>query len=310
MSKSKRWLQLIHEVEVRPGQTGKQLADRFECSERTIMRDIRHLEEQVGLVIASENGYRFLNKPFLPPLALTWDEVVAIILAQSLAQRQLDLRTSGSLANAVEKMRRGMAGAEKRVAERVQQQTVVLPSAATEADTAVTLLSELTRATQENLEISFWYQGRSDSAAEHRRVEPAGMSFQDGRWYLLAYDLARKGERTFRLGRMSGLVVSGNRFVPKISFSADKAAFHQWDLGEGEPVELKLRVSAGLARWFEENKPHPTVSVDDAIVTLSVNAPEAFLRWFASLDDAELISPGWCRERLVKRLETLRGMYS
>ena len=309
MSKFQRCLQLIHEVEVRPGQSGKQLADRFECSERTIMRDIRHLEEQVGLIITNENGYRFFNKPFLPPLALTWDEVVAVILAQSLAQRQLDARTSAWLSNAVEKMRRGMAGAEKRVAERVKQQTVVLPSAATESDTAVTLLSELTRATQENLEISFWYQGRSDAEPEQRWAEPAGMSFQESRWYLLAYDLAREGERTFRLGRMSGLVVSATRFVPKITFSADKAAFHQWDLGSGDPVELTLNVSPGLARWFEENKPHPTVSCDDTTVTLSVNDPEAFLRWFASLDDAELIAPQWCREKLAERLEGLAKLY-
>lgn len=309
MSKSQRWLQLIHEVEVRPGQTGRQLAERFKCSERTLMRDFRHLEDELGLIIASENGYRFLNKPFLPPLALTWDEVVAVILAQSLAQRQLDPRTSEALARVVEKMRRGMAGKEKRVAERVEKHTAVVPSAATEADTAVTLLTELTRATQENLEVNFLYQGRSDQAPEPRRVEPLGMSFQENRWYLHAYDLAREGERTFRLGRMSELKVSQTRFVPRVAFSADKAAFHQWDLGTGDPVDLTFTVSPGLARWFEENKPHPSVAVQGSTVTLSVNDPEAFLRWFASLDDAELTGPTEWRDWLKERLERLSRMY-
>lgn len=309
MSKSQRWLQLIHEVEVRPGQTGRQLADRFECSERTILRDIRHLEEQLGLIITNEDGYRFLNKPFLPPLALTWDEVVAVILAQGLAQRQLDPRAAEALAQVVEKMRRGMAGATKRVAERVQKYTAILPSATTEADTAATLLTDLTRATEENLELSFLYQGRADQAPELRTVEPLGMSFQENRWYLHAFCLTRQSPRTFRLGRMSSLQVSAKRFVPRVAFSAEKAAFHQWDLGTGDPVELTLRVSPGLARWFEENRPHPSVCVSDTTVTLSVNDPEAFLRWFCSLDDAELIAPEWCRQMLQVRLARLDGMY-
>ncbi len=309
MSKSQRWLQLIHEVEVRPGQTGKQLADRFEVSERTIMRDIRHLEEQLGLIITSEDGYRFFNKPFLPPLALSWDEVVAVILAQSLAQKQLDPKTSKSLSKAVDKMRRGMGSVEKHTAEQVVKHTTVVPNGATEADTSNTLLHELTRATQQHLEVSFSYQGRDDQAPEQRRAEPLGLSFQDGRWYLHAYDLVRQGSRTFRLGRMTHLTVTSNRFVPKETFSAEKATFHQWDLGEAEPVELTLSVSTGLARWFEENKPHPSVTVQGTTITLSVNDPLAFLRWFASLDDAELTGPIHYRQALRERFERLRDAY-
>ena len=309
MSKSQRWLQLIQEVEVRPGQTGKQLADRFEVSERTIMRDIRHLEEQLGLIITSEDGYRFFSKPFLPPLALSWDEVVAVILAQSLAQKHLDPKSSESLSSAVDKMRRGMASKEKHTAEQLTKHTAVVPNGATGADTSTTLLHELTRATQEHLEIAFAYQGRDDQAPEPRRVEPLGLSFQDGRWYLHAFDLARQGSRTFRLGRMSQLGITQTRFVPKEAFSAEKATFHQWDLGEGDPIELTLSVSSGLARWFEENKPHPSVSVQNTTVTLSVNDPLAFLRWFASLDDAELTGPVHCRKVLRERFERLRDAY-
>jgi hypothetical protein len=57
-----------------------------------------------------------------------------------------------------------------------------------------------------------------------------------------------------------------------------------------------------LARWFEENKPHPSVKVDGLKATITVSDPKAFLRFFASLDDAELLSPApyrdWFRERL------------
>jgi predicted DNA-binding transcriptional regulator YafY len=308
MSKSQRWFQLIDEVSVRPGQTARQLAERFERSERTIQRDIDDLKE-IGIVILSENGYRFLTKPFLQPLALNREEVVAIMLAQQLAQRQLDPKAGEALSRAVDKMKRGMGGPEKRTADGVERNTAVVTSGATESDVTPTLLTELTQAVQERLEVELSYQGRDDQAPEQRHVEPLGLSFQEGRWYLHGFDLRKNGDRTFRLGRIKSLKVSQRRFVPKSAFSAEKATFHQWDLGEGEPVELTMTVSAGLARWFDENKPHPTVKVVGTTVTLSVNDPDAYLRWFASLDDAELVSPTACRERLHDRLENLRTVY-
>ena len=308
MSKSQRWFQLINEVSVRPGQTGKQLAERFGRTERTILRDIEQLDA-IGVIIHNENGYRFFTKPTMGPLALTREEVIAVMLAQQIAHRHLDPQASEALGSAVDKMRRGLSGMEKRTAEGVEKHTAVVPSGATGADVTHTLITELSQAVHEHLEVQFSYRGRDDEAAELRTVEPLGLSFQEGRWYLHGFCLLRHGERTFRLGRISGLRVTGRRFEPRLSFSVEKATFHQWDLGEGEPVQLTFTVSPGLARWFEENKPHPTVKVTDQTVTLSVNDPDAFLRWFTSLDDAELVAPAHLRSHLHQRLSDLSGRY-
>jgi predicted DNA-binding transcriptional regulator YafY len=309
MTKTQRWFKLINEIHVRSGQTGKQLAEKFGRTERTIQRDIDELAE-IGIVIVNHNGYRFLSKPYLPPLALSREEVLAIMLARQLAQRQLDPQARDALSQAVDKMRRGMGGTEQRTAEGVEKHIAVLPSGATDADVTQTLLSELSHAVNEQLTVEFSYQGREDKPVEQRRVEPLGLSFQESRWYLHAYDQARQGERTFRLGRMTDLTVTSQRFEPQGDFSAEKAAFHQWDLGEGDPVQLTMNVTPGLARWFAENKPHPTVNVDGTTVTLSVNDPNAFLRWFASLDGAELLEPAWCRDRLAERLARVRALYA
>lgn len=308
MSQSQRWLTLVHEIDVRPGQTAKQLAEKLGCSMRTIQRDIDRLPD-LGFVAHNESGYRFFDKPFLSPLALTREEVVSVILAQRLAARQLDGRAVKALENAVDKMRRGFCAQDKIMAEKIEGRTAVVPGADTEADVARDHLQDLTDAVQRHQQVLFDYQGRDDQAKEERHVEPLGLSFQDSRWYLHAYDLKRKGERTFRLGRMSALRVTSVRFEPKIKFTAEHATFHQWDLGEGDPVELTLTVSSGLARWFEENKPHPSILVQGNLVTLSVNDPESFLRWFASLDDAELTSPPHFRDSLHRRLNRLRDLY-
>ena len=308
MAKSQRWFALITEIDVRPGQTTKQLAEKFGCSLRTIQRDIDQLPD-LGFVPYNDDGYRFRHKPFLSPLALTRDEVVSIILAQRLAARQLDGKASKALGAAVDKMRRGMCAQDKIMAEKIEDRTAVLPGGDTSLDVGNDQFQELTDAVQRHQQITFDYQGRDDQAKEERHVEPLGLSFQDGRWYLHAFDIRRDGERTFRLGRMSQLRVSSVRFEPKVKFTTEKAAFHQWDLGEGDPVELNLTTTPGLARWFEENKPHPSVTVTGKQVTLTVNDPDSFLRWFASLDDAELTSPAHCRDRLRARLSDLHSRY-
>lgn len=309
MSKTQRWFQLVSEVSVRPGQTGQQLAERFGKSERTILRDIEQLQ-QIGLVIHNENGYRFLTQPYLQPLALSREEVVAIMLAQQLAQSHLDPKAADALSKAVDKMRRGMGGAEQRAADGVQQSTAILPAGATQADITSTLLSELSHAVAERWRVTFNYQAREAEQPQPRRVEPLGLSNQEGRWYLHGFCIARQADRTFRLGRISGLRVERDKFEPRAVFSSDKAAFHQWDLGgAAQATTLTMNVSASLARWFNENRPHPTTRVEGTTVSLSVNDPDAYLRWFASLDDAELTDPPECRERLRNRLDKLRSVY-
>lgn len=309
MSKSQRWFELIDEVSVRPGQTGKQLAERFGRSERTILRDIDHLKE-IGLVIHNENGYRFFTKPYLQPLALSREEVVAVMLAQQLAQRHLDPSAAEALTRAVDKMRRGMGGVEQRAADQVEKSTAVLPGGATLGDITSTLLSELSHAVAERRVVSFSYQAREAEAPEPRKVEPLGLSNQEGRWYMHGFCLAREADRTFRLGRITELRLEHQRFEPRAAFSAEKAAFHQWDLGDNaQATTLRMSVSPSLARWFREHRPHPSTRVEDTTVTLSVNDPDAYLRWFASLDDAELMEPAECRERLRTRFERLRAVY-
>ncbi|RJN31333.1 WYL domain-containing protein [Nesterenkonia natronophila] len=53
--------------------------------------------------------------------------------------------------------------------------------------------------------ITFRYTGRGRRQAETRRVVPLGMGVR-GHWYLLAHDLDRDAQRTFRLDRVSGTI--------------------------------------------------------------------------------------------------------
>ena len=306
---NQRLFQLINEVRARPGQTAKALAEKFGCSERAIQRDFAKRLPDLGVRAVNNRGYRFEHDPHLKPLALSSEEIVSLILAEQLAQEHLDDSVRGPLKTAVDKLKRQFCNQDRVTAQKIEERTVVEPGPETEADTSSALLAGLTEAVSRQQEITFAYQGRDDQACEKRHAEPIGLFFQEGRWYLHAFDLNRQGIRTFRLSRMNELVLSAKRFEARAKFDADIASFHEWDIGDRESTEFELEVSAGLARWFHENKPHPTVKVEGTKVTLKVTDPQAFLRWFASLDGAELLTPLRYRSVFQNRLRTLAQSY-
>lgn len=309
MKVAERLLALVQEIEVRPGQSAPCLAEKFRCSPRTIERDVHERFPLIGVVAVNQNGYRFLQKPHLRALALTHEELVSIILAHKVASPSLDDKISAALGRVLDKIRSGLPSWDKTTAEILGKRTSANASPETQADTSSTLFDALTEAVTQQRGIEFRYQGRKDQDDQLRRVEPLGIFFQDKRWYLQAYDLDREGIRTFRLARMSALRVTEVTFEPRAQFSQESAAFHQYDIADGEPVTLRLMLRPSLARWFEENKPHPSVRVDNTDVTISVSNPEAFLRWFASLDGAQVLGPPKYRDWFVDRLKNISQLY-
>lgn len=64
-------------------------------------------------------------------------------------------------------------------------------------------LAACASAIYERQALTFRYRGAADSAEARRTVLPRGLRSEEDSWYLDAWDLDRRGERTFRLDRMS-----------------------------------------------------------------------------------------------------------
>lgn len=71
--------------------------------------------------------------------------------------------------------------------------------------------------------LSFDYQGTRDTAPRTRRVKPAALNPNDGRWTLDAYDLDADGDRTFYLANMTKLALLGEALPRDASLDAADA---------------------------------------------------------------------------------------
>lgn len=159
-------------------------------------------------------------------------------------------------------------------------------------------------AIRHSAEVTFSYRGSP------RHLDPAGLRFRQGQWYLVGFDRDRGEARTFRVDRIEGSPEPGPPDSARLpdGFDVD-AAFGRdpWQFGAGEETAVDVLVDAALAGRVVAELGQPAVveeREDGAVVVrLAVTDEEALLRWVLDLlDHAEVIGPAAVRARVVKRL--------
>jgi proteasome accessory factor B len=146
-----------------------------------------------------------------------------------------------------------------------------------------------------------------------RRVDPYGLSYRDGRWYLAGFDHARDGERLFRTDRISG----------RVELEAAPGAFRRpegapagpappWRLGDDEEIAVDLKVDASQAQWARAlaGEGSVTGTGPDGTTYLRLRVTNrAALRGFVFgfLDHAEVLGPPEVRDEIVQWLCAIEG---
>lgn len=258
-STSSRTLRLLSLLQTHRYWSGAELADRLEISLRTLRRDIDRLRE-LGYPVRADRGvgggYQLAPGAALPPLVLDDEEAVALAVG-------LLAGAGGSLSGIAEASVRALAKVVQVMPQRLRRRVEALRSATTApawsdiapaADPAA--LVALAQACRDDDRVTFGYQS-GDGTESDRRVEPVQLVSAGGRWYLLAYDLARADWRIFRLDRIRRPTATGARFRRRTVPGGDPAAYVRRRLeraDEVRSVSADLRadgedVRRRLGRW-------------------------------------------------------------
>lgn len=216
-----RVLTLLEILQARDRVSGAELAARLEVDLRTVQRYIVRLKD-LNIPIDSSPGvggaYRLRPGFRLPPLLLTNEEAFALSLGLR-ALRQIGLAAfAPATESALEKLRRVLPNALKESIRTVEDVVAIEPGPWVVA-TPVECLIRAASAIRACRRIRFHYQAHG-GAASHRQIEPYAVMHFDGRWYLIGHCLSRKALRTFRLDRVSNLVVGTASFRRPVGFDA------------------------------------------------------------------------------------------
>lgn len=295
-----------------------EIAERVGMSVRTVYRDLRAIDEEIGVPVWAEGGRWGIDqeKAFLPPLKLTQGEAMAVVLAARLMVRYAD-KYDPDLAAAFEKLEQGLPPA---LAEHVERTLDVL-SKAPRDELFSTNVRLLTRAWAERRVVVIDYEPAPyDRGAARRRatvrpylLEP---SLQTHALYLIGFDEDRQGLRTFKIERIRTASLTPRTFEPPDAAATTTALRAAWDIiADQEPVEVVLRFAPRVASRVLEATWHPTQSV--------ATDTDGSLRWRATVsgtieirlwilawgDDVEVLLPRSLRTDVAATLARAATRY-
>ncbi|MFD7079675.1 helix-turn-helix transcriptional regulator [Streptomyces sp. NPDC059918] len=237
-----------------------ELAARLEVDERTVRRYADHLldlDVPVESVRGRHGGYRIASGHRMPPLMLSDDEALAVLLGL-LAGRRAGLTTATGSASetAAAKIRRVLPERLGRRLDAVLGSLAFTSPPGTSAAPESAVLLSIADAVRHHRPVTIRYTA-ADGRAGERTVHPYGLVAHAGRWYVTGGDPAAGEDRTFRLDRISDVRALPGSFDPPAGsdpaervLSAIASAPHRYEVTarvRGTAEYVRARLPAGIA---------------------------------------------------------------
>lgn len=247
-----RILSALELLQARARMTGAELAAQLGVDRRTVRRYMTALEE-LGVPIGAERGrdgaYFLVAGYKVPPMMFTDEEALVLSLGL-VAARGLGLTSaSPASASAQAKLERVMPARLKQRAQAIHQ-TVALEPARQRSAAQVdgTVLAHLSWAAQQRARVRVRYQPASGPASE-RELDPYGLGFRGGRWYVVGWCHQRAALRSFRVDRIRHLEPLQASFERPVGFDVmQHLTTSIASLPRAHTIEVRLDTSAEVAR--------------------------------------------------------------
>ena len=242
------------------GATVDAIAGFVAMSRRTVYRDLRALEGEIGIPLWSEAGrWGIVEGAFLPPLRLTLDEAVAFFFAARLTAQFAD-RYDPDMGAAFQKLAEILPSVVARHLER----TIDVLAGRPPDERMTRHLRLLARAWAERRVVEITYDPAAYSPGRpprRSRVHPYLLeaSATTRGLYLIGFDESRAATRTFKLQRILGMSLAPETFDPPDPALVQEGLDRAWGvIADQEEVEVELRFDSEIAGLVAETAWHPT----------------------------------------------------
>jgi predicted DNA-binding transcriptional regulator YafY len=316
MNRTDRLVAMVMHLQGRRLVRAEDMAAHFEVSVRTIYRDIAALGE-AGVPIAGEArvGYSLVQGYHLPPVMLTGDEAAALFVGGELVRQFADASLGGPIDSALDKLRAVLPRDRQEQVARLTRQTVVVSrrgQAAVDPAAQPWLLAvQRGVALRRVLRLAYRAAGRTEETL--REVEPLGIVFYGGAWYLVAWCRLRQDYRHFRTDRVRRLEMLPETLPARPEFSLAEHLAQKTECAEtvSARVWLAARVqdrarAESYATLVEEGRRD-----GGAEFSLHTFSLEWLARWLLTFGrDAEALAPAELRELVRAEAEAVAARHA
>jgi proteasome accessory factor B len=293
-----------------------EIAELTGMTTRTIYRDIRALEEELGVPVfqAGRGRYGIEKKYFLPPLRLSLPEAVVLFLSSRLIARWSD-EYDQAVISAFTKL----ADLRPPPIARHVAAAMLSVGRADPNEPFTRNFAQVAQAWADGRVIEFDYE---PAGAEPRRarvrpyfLEPdaAGRSV-----YLIGHDETVDAMRTYKVERIRSATLTADRYEIPDEFDPDRWLAHSWGIWSSDGtqvVEVRLVFDASVAHRVRESIWHRSQQLSDlpdgrVELTVKVAGIVEIRPWIMSWGDAvEVLDPPELREVVATAVGRLAERY-
>lgn len=290
-----RLVYLLLTIQEVPGLNAAALAQRCEMSTRSVYRHV-NLLRMAGAPIITDRGYRVDQELSLSAVNFTLSEVLALALAgQHFTSGKMPFNTA--LADALRKISLVLPESLRKSTIETRKHVLMGHDGPIDYSKAGSMFGLIETSIKDRVCLAIKYRGLNDGKLDKRLVDPFGLVYRQGFWYLVAYCRKRKAERLFRLDRIADLAPTGDEFAARADFSLSEYMRDAWSVMKGEPRLIKVRFTGIARRIVKEGKWHSSQKTledaeDGLIVVFEIGGLPEISSWLLGFGgDAEVLEP-------------------
>lgn len=241
-----------------------ELAVELDVSRRTVFRDLNMLElAHIPYYFDRQrNGYRINNHFFLPPINLTLDEALSVMLLSMRRRSSTAVPWFHQAARAAMKIESALPAPLRDHIGSVLENLQVRLAPAARHEGLDGVLDALADAIVRRRVCRMTYISFYERQQMRLTVHPLRLAFVQRAWYVLAWSGRHKEVRTFKLGRIKKLDVLSRAFTPPAEVDVDRHFGQAWNMiPEGKLYDVRLRFDRQVAGNVAEVQWHPSQTV-------------------------------------------------
>jgi predicted DNA-binding transcriptional regulator YafY len=297
----------------------KRLSEETEMSTRTIKRDIDFMKYRLNLPIeydARKYGYYYSKEvDQFPSVPVTEAEMFALLVAHEAVSQYRGTPFEQPLQTAFAKLTGQLDGNNAFSMANLHEALSFRPLAPEEVDLEVFQI--LTRGIKERRRLKFAYKNLGAERAQPRHVNPYHLTCVDNRWYIIGWDVKRKGMRTFALSRMREVEVEVKTFTIPDDFQIDEYLKGSFGIFKSDDdFEVVLEFDKWASELVGERRWHPSQEVHQfkngrSRMTLRLNNIEEIERWVLGWGThVTVVRPQRLADRIHKTATSLAERYA
>jgi predicted DNA-binding transcriptional regulator YafY len=283
------------------------LSKMFGTSRRTIFRDLNELQT-IGVPYhydAGAGGYAIDPEFFLPPVDLSLQEALSLLLLAHEASKQIQLPFKRSALLAALKIENNLPAKIRQYCNSALRNISAKAAAQAPMDLLDQTFAQLQKAILNKRRVSLHYHSLFDGKIIELELCPYHLLYNCRAWYVLGFSDLHKSVRTFKLSRITELEITDKCFLGGEKFDLADYLGRAWSMiPEGRIYNVKLRFLPKVAENVAEVQWHSTQKVarnpdGSATVEFRVDGLGEITWWILGYgDQVQVLAPKILRARV------------